>query len=236
MKKFLVVATALSGLLAFAGSASAADPVVDQTYDWTGFYLGVHGGYGEADVNGAYSGTGDFMIDNGGSFNLDLNGFVGGAQAGVNWQTGNFVFGLEGDITFVDWSDSLTNSGDEERVSAETDFIGTLRARAGYAMDNLLVFATAGAALSDTEYAARDHIGDTDPDENGSLDFNDIGLVVGGGVEYALNQSWSIKAEGLYFIFNDSKDGSTVTHDSASTDDVELDDAWMVRAGVNFHF
>lgn len=232
MKKLLFAAAAATALVS---PAVAADPGVP-AYDWSGFYLGVQGGLGAADVDGAYSGTGDFIIDSDGSFNLDLNGLVGGAEAGVNWQTGNFVLGLEGDVSFVDWSDSLTNSRDEERVSAETNFVGTLRARAGYAMDNLLVFATAGAALTDTEYAVRDHIGDTDPTENGSVNFNDIGLVVGGGAEYALNQSWSIKAEGLYFIFNDSKNGSTLTHDSDATDFAKLDDAWMVRAGINFGF
>lgn len=232
MKKLLFAAAAATVL---STPSLAADPGAP-AYDWSGFYLGVHGGFGAADVDGAYSGTGDFLIDDDGSFNLDLNGLVGGAQAGANWQTGNFVLGLEGDITLVDWSDSLTNSGDGETVSAETNLVATLRARAGYAADNLLIFATAGAALTDTEYAVSDHLGASSPGETGSLDFKDIGLVVGGGVEYGLNENWSIKAEGLYFIFNDSENGSTLTHDSDATDFAELDDAWMFRAGINFYF
>ena len=228
----------LSGLLSFAGPASAADVFINPGHDWSGFYLGAHVGYGEANVNGAYDlsdGNLGFVSDGSGPFDLNLNGIVGGAQAGYNWQTGNVVLGLEGDVTFVDWSDRLINSG-TELVSADTDFVGTLRARAGFAMDNLLVFATAGAALSDTKYYANDHTNSTDPIEFGSLKLNDIGFVVGGGAEYALNQSWSIKAEGLYFIFNDKEDASTVTHDSDSGDFAKLSDAWMLRVGVNFHF
>ncbi len=238
-KKLTLVVAALSAAAALSGSALAADPVQDYGHDWSGFYIGAHAGYGEADVNGKYTGevggAEDFLIDNGGTFELDLNGFVGGIQAGHNWQSGNFVLGVEIDATFVDWSDELINST-PELVSAETDFLGTLRGRAGYAMDNLLVFATAGVALTDTNYYVNDHVDDTDPSEFGSLRLNDFGFVVGGGAEYAFDENWSIKAEGLYFIFNDRQDGSGLTHDSEDDDFAKLNDAWMVRAGVNFHF
>lgn len=103
-------------------------------------------------------------------------------------------------------------------------------------MDNLLVFATAGLAITDTKYYVNDHVDATDPSEFGTLKLNDLGFVVGGGAEYAINQSWSIKAEALYFIFDDRKDAPTLTHDSEDDDFAKLNDAWMVRAGVNFHF
>ena len=238
VKKLTLVVAALSAAAAFSGSALAADPVQDYEHDWSGFYIGAHAGYGEADVNGKYTGeeggSEDFLLDDGGTFELDLNGFVGGIQAGHNWQSGNFVFGFEIDATLVDWSDDLNN--DDELVRADTDFVGTLRGRAGFAMDNLLLFGTAGVAITDTNYYVNDHTDDTDPNEYGNLRLNDFGLVVGGGVEYAFDENWSIKAEGLYFIFDDKQDGSGLTHDSEDDDFAKLNDAWMIRAGVNFHF
>jgi outer membrane immunogenic protein len=211
-------------------------------HDWSGFFIGAHAGYGGADVNGVFDtsdiGSPDenFKDDGEGPFDLNLDGFVGGIQAGVNWQSGNFVFGLEGDVSFVDWSDKIvSDDNNAEQVWAETNFVGTLRGRAGYAMDNLLLFGTAGIAITDTEFTAEDDPGPTDPDRD-SVDLDDIGFVVGGGAEFALNESWSFKAEGLYFMFNDKKDTDTLTSDSDAGDFAELDDAWMARIGVNFHF
>ena len=238
MYKYLLAGVTLIAM----GSASLAADVTAEPlpYDWSGFYLGVNAGYGEADVHGVYkeldADPGDtFAVDGQGPFDLNLDGFVGGLQAGANWQNGKFVLGVEGDVNFVDWSDSIhwVEDGGEDRLSAKTDFVATLRGRAGLAMDNLLIFGTAGLAITDTSYTAHE----IDQGERGSLDFNDIGFVAGGGVEYALNQRWSIKAEGLYFLFNDKEDASNLISDNDTDDDfVELDDAWMARVGVNFHF
>jgi len=237
MRKLALVVATLSATGALSGEALAADPVQDSAHDWSGFFIGAHAGYGAIDVSGKYTGAPgeDFMLDEGGTFDFDLEDIVAGAQAGYNWQSGNLVLGLEVDVTFVDMSDELINDT-PELVSAETDWVGTLRGRAGYAMDNLLVFATAGLALTDTEYYANDHVDSTSSGEFGTLKLNDLGFVVGGGAEYAINQSWSIKAEALYFMFDDEKDAADLTHDSEDDDFVKLDDAWMIRAGVNFHF
>jgi outer membrane immunogenic protein len=235
MRKLAFVVATLSATAVLPGAALAADPVQDYAHDWSGFYIGAHVGYGGANVSGVFDSEdfdpGDtFAADGAGPFDLDLDGFLGGGQIGYNLQSGSIVFGLEGDISFVDWSDKVSFDPDNEAVSAETDFVGTLRGRLGFAMDNLLLFGTAGAALTDTKYTA-DNNGD-----KGSLDFNDIGLVVGGGAEYAINESWSIKAEALYFVFDDKRDGSTLTNDSEVGDFAKLEDAWMARVGVNFHF
>jgi outer membrane immunogenic protein len=244
LNKLCVAVAAISAATMLSGAAMAADPasyeIVETAHDWSGVYVGAHLGYGEADLDGAYSsgGGGDFMTDGSGPFELSGDGIAGGAQIGFNWQSGNFVYGVEGDITAVDWSDSLYNEPvGEETVFLDVNYLATLRARVGYAMDRTLIFGTAGAAFIDAEYSVQDHPGDTDPDESGSLDFNDVGVVVGGGAEYALNERWSIKAEGLYFWFNESQSGADLTHDSDNDRDfAELENAWMVRLGVNYHF
>lgn len=241
MKKWALLVATFSATAALSGSALAADLAepVDSAYDWSGFFIGAHVGYGGANVSGQYdiddvNFVGEtFVNDDAGPFDLDAEGFLGGGQIGYNWQSGSFVLGIEGDVTYTDWSDSLTND-DDEQVSVKTDFVGTLRGRAGYAMDNLLLYGTAGVALTDTKFTADDDV--FNPGDSGSVKFNDLGIVVGGGAEYALNEDWSIKAEALYFIFNDKKDTGELTSDSELGDYAELDDAWMVRVGVNFHF
>ena len=228
---------------AFAADAVYVEPtyeVVDTAFNWSGVYVGATIGYGGADVDGAYSQGGgtDFLLDGSGPFNLDPDGIAGGLEVGVNWQSGNMVYGIEADVTFVDWSDSQFNApADEETVFVDTNYVATLRARIGYSMDRTLFFGTAGLAYTDTEYSVQDHPGDTDPTESGSISLNDIGLVAGGGVEHAFNDKWSVKLEGLYFWFNDNQSAIDLTHDSDNSRDfVELNDAWMVRVGLNYHF
>jgi len=91
-------AVSVSALALLAGVAAAADlppppgnvvppPMYSPTpiaYNWSGFYVGGHGGYGWG--SGAIT-----------------DGFVVGGQVGVNWQYNNFVVGAEGDGSFVDW-------------------------------------------------------------------------------------------------------------------------------------
>ena len=134
----------------------------------------------------------------------------------------------------MDWDEELINDT-PELVEADTDKIMTLRARLGLAMEQFLVYATAGLAWSDTKYHVNDHVDDSDPDEYGYIDFDDIGLAAGLGAEYALGDRWSVKAEGLYLHFDQDEDASDLTHDSDSDDFGELEDGFMIRAGFNLH-
>ena len=87
-------------------------------YNWSGFYIGAHGGWG---------------------FGHDLleDGFVVGGQLGVNWQFNQFVLGVEGDGSFVDWG--------------EVEAVGTARLRGGFAIDRVLIYATGGGAFGQDE-------------------------------------------------------------------------------------
>jgi outer membrane immunogenic protein len=104
--------------------------------NWTGFYLGVLGGYGwgTADTDA----VGD----------IDADGFDVGGYAGANWQWGNFVIGGEGDIVFP-WRD-----GSSGGLEAEQGLNGSLRARAGIALDRFLLYGTAGLAGTELELSA----------------------------------------------------------------------------------
>ncbi|WP_119390328.1 outer membrane protein [Taklimakanibacter lacteus] len=233
-----LITLAFAATTALTGAATAAD-VTEQPYvhDWTGFYIGGHVGYGWINLNGKYTGEDgeDFIDDEGGTFDLDDDDILGGAQLGYNYQMGDIVVGIEADVSFVSWEDELIN-GTPELVSFDTDYLASVRARAGLAFDNVLVYLTAGAAWTDTNYYVNDHVDDTDPSEFGDIDLDDFGGVVGGGVAYAFDEHWSIRAEALYYIFDDKEDASGLTHDSEETDFVELDDIFVARVGIDFHF
>jgi outer membrane immunogenic protein len=101
----------------FASGALAADlaakpyvkaPVmVDPVWSWTGFYVGANGGYSwgrsRSDVTYTNTATGAVIAPPAGSItsaSFDMNGGVAGGQAGYNWQSANWVFGIEGDLNW----------------------------------------------------------------------------------------------------------------------------------------
>jgi outer membrane immunogenic protein len=143
MRFGILVAATATGL--FSTSTLAADlapveplptpPAVQAAApanDWTGFYLGALGGFGWGNAD---TSVGDVSAD----------GFDVGAYAGANWQWGNFVVGAEGDILypFVD--------GSGAGVTVEQGLNGSLRGRAGIALDRFLLYGTGGAALTGLE-------------------------------------------------------------------------------------
>jgi outer membrane immunogenic protein len=260
MKKSVLAAAAAFAIASGAMTiqASAADlqfepPPPPFQPTWAGFYIGGHVGYGEASVDANARVEGDFGAGpevQTFSTSLDPSGLIGGVQAGYNWQAGSLVFGLEGDISFTDWEDSAviidTNAGDlggpfPERhvgsVSAEVDFLATIRGRLGYAFDSLLVYGTGGVAFVDATAKGRGQVdGVTTTSESES--FNDIGFVAGAGVAWmVIPQTFSVGVEGLYYfldekttLVNDTVDGVNVRATA------ELDDAWVLRARADFHF
>jgi outer membrane immunogenic protein len=211
MKKILLASVALFG---FAGVASAADlpmraappaPIIAAApiFTWTGFYVGVNAGYGWSDDD--FDAV-DFADDD------NDGGFVGGAQVGYNYQIGSFVVGLEGDIQYADFGrdGTFTFDDDGETVTGEfdrSDWFGTVRARAGVAFGQALIYATGGFAFADDA----------------------TGWTAGGGVEYAFTNNLSLKVEGLYVNLDHDDDFDFDGFDGET-------DFGVVRAGLNFRF
>ncbi len=174
----------IAGLIGAAGAfpALAADPpgpvptFTSSSFDWTGFYAGLHIGYGWGDVDIA-----------GGAINVDVDGILGGGQIGYNWQTDQWVWGIEGDISAAGM-DGATGA-----VTADEEWIATIRGRVGYTWDQWLLFASAGVAFTGVEAAA-----------GGIADDNThTGWTAGAGIEYGFNQNWTMRAEYLYIDFDD---------------------------------
>ena len=166
-------------------------------YDWTGFYVGGH-------VGGGWTGG-----DNGQS------GFIGGGQVGFNYQVGQWVFGVEGQISAT----SIKESFNFGMIHAESrlDWVSTFAGRAGYAFDRWLVYGKLGAAWA--HGSGNVSIGGF-PGVNGfvfSGSSTVSGWMLGVGTEYALRDNWSVKVEYNRMEF----DPGTIN---------------LVKAGVNYRF
>jgi outer membrane immunogenic protein len=251
VKRFIV---AVVMLLAGVGGVAAADMPVPQGapvpppiyrpafYDWSGVYVGVNGGFGFGQAK---------WIDNFGTTgNFNTNAFLIGPTLGANYQTGPYIVGFEGDIDWTNLSGTSSSAGCVALASAATplpagstcttkqDWLGTARARIGYAFDRIFVFGTAGAAFGN-ERTIVNAPGFSATNNNIPPQ---LGWTVGGGVEYAITEAISAKAEYLFVQLGTSScptsvgciavnlvnAGGTPTSHSLFEN--------LVRAGVNYRF
>jgi outer membrane immunogenic protein len=216
MKKVLLAGV---GILALGiAAASAADlprrpmpakaPLyVPPAWTWTGFYLGINGGggWGRSDFSAPFS-TGTF----------DTSGWLAGGTAGYNYQIGQTVLGIEGDI---DWSD-IRGSAPCALTTCETrnDWLGTVRGRLGYSFGNFMPYVTGGLAVGDIKSSVAG-VGDATETK--------AGWTVGGGLEAHISGPWTAKLEYLYVDLG--RGGSVLGSDSRFTTNI-------VRAGLNYKF
>lgn len=146
-KTSLKLGAAVAALFAATAISQAADavfeappappaPVISEPIStWEGGYAGLSLGYG-------FSGEADLA----GLGTVDTDGFVGNVFGGWNWQSGSFVYGIEGDVGYNGME------GDNFGYNVEHGVDGSLRARPGVAAtDNVLLYATAGGAGSRVE-------------------------------------------------------------------------------------
>jgi outer membrane immunogenic protein len=237
MKFNTIGGLAVSALLIAApfSAAIAADmavkappaPVPAAAYNWTGFYLGVEGGY-------AWGSSVQFFTapPPGGSTNrYNINGWEGGGTLGYNWQIQQWVLGIETDFSGSQINGSTgttaTYSCGTTCATTVNDF-GTLRGRLGYAWNNVLLYGTGGWAYG----------GIASNLDGGTATNWRNGWVAGAGAEYGFAPHWSAKLEWIYLNFNSfqwtnaTNANFTCTGLNCSTDAKFS----VIRAGVNYRF
>jgi outer membrane immunogenic protein len=211
MRRVLLTSVAVSAVLAIglAEAALAADmspapaPVyvkapLPPVWSWTGFYLGGNAGYSWGTSNSNVSfvdGSGSLLATTSGSF--AMNGPIGGGQVGYNWQTGNWVLGLEADIQASGQQGTATFACGSAcgvptflTVNEKLDWFGTARGRLGYTVTpTVLLYGTGGLAYGNIE-------------TNGDGDLK-TGWTAGGGIEARIVGNWTAKLEYLYMDFGD---------------------------------
>lgn len=210
--KVAPVATAAS----LAASAAMGQPI----FDWTGFYVGANAGYGwgASDVSTLlvdpnFTAAYRTYFPATGRTTLKPDGFLGGVQAGYNMQSGNFLWGMEGDAQYMRLK-ALRNTGFipgpfpadpnhnvqfQESLSANNFF--TLRLRSGVVAGPSLFYATAGLAVTRIAFSRDIVVQGGASNYPGSASSTRTGWTVGGGLEYAVAPDWTVKAEYLYADF-----------------------------------
>jgi outer membrane immunogenic protein len=227
MKRILIAGAVA---LAASGQALAADlpqpgpppqapayyKVPQPVFSWTGIYLGVNGGYSFG--SSTWNSPGLLPSTN------SPDGFLIGGTIGGNYQFNQFVLGIEGD---GDWANlngtTFSGSCAAFGCTTQSDWLATVRGRAGFAWNRLLFYGTGGAAFGDLRASS------------GVLPWTSatqVGWTAGGGIEAALSPNWSVKVEYLYV---DLGSMSCPVGSCGAPTSVSLNEN-VIRAGINYRF
>ncbi|MDB5643765.1 MAG: hypothetical protein JWN07_3082 [Hyphomicrobiales bacterium] len=234
-------------------------------FSWTGAYVGVQAGYGMHSTknnhfgsgsgsNGFFSGSGGGSIA--GSQHTNSSGALGGVQIGYNKQFNSLVLGVEADLaaTAIKGSASSTGTafsngifgsgsgGGTSTMSSSSSMksFGTVRGRLGFAADRALFYVTGGLAYAKLknsftyEINTPGYFGTTTASNNKWK----TGWTLGGGMEYALTNNWSVKTEALYYkLGKKSYDSSFSDPNSFIVQAGNVKSTGVIgRVGLNYRF
>ncbi|MBR1194872.1 porin family protein [Bradyrhizobium sp. AUGA SZCCT0274] len=264
MNRILIASAAIVSLLTTSAFAADLAPrpytkapvIVDPGYNWTGFYVGLNGGYSWGRARNTFEPGAPLGIT---TFGQNVDGGLGGAQIGYNWQLDRtWVVGLEADIQGTgerggsrDQLGSIRVGNIGATLFADTTtslpWFATFRARGGVLVDpSLLLYATGGLAVGEVKAA-------TTPtgvfqlfDGNSNVTIGApftvtgatvsgsetrVGWTVGAGLEKKFARNWSAKLEYLYMDFG----SKTYFGGTANQTTVKFHDH-VARVGINYHF
>jgi outer membrane immunogenic protein len=210
-------------------------PLAQPLVTWTGCYVGFQGGWkwGTNRVEYGQNALG-FVPGTAATTNYDFDGGLAGGTVGCNYQTGNFVFGIEGDAAWTGANgESSQTAFPAMHIRTEENFLATIRGRIGYTFSPIwLVYVTAGGAASGVtlNYSL--------PGStlfNTSQDNTLWGWTVGAGFEYLLTPNWTVKVEGLYVDYGRSSYLASNNPVSLAAFSLKLTEG-IARVGINYRF
>lgn len=256
-----VVQPALSADLP-AESAYKAAPLIVPVYDWTGFYVGISGGYSRGNSSNVYTITG-FAPE---TSSTQMNGGVFGGQIGYNWQPArNFVIGFEADAQGT-WQNGTDNPPSVNTtttcnilgalipcpgtnavgVDEKLRWFATARGRLGFVpWDTVMFYVTGGAAFGEVQWNATTTntgtlLGLTTTSVNSATATSThAGWTVGGGSEWVLSGGWTAKLEYL-FVDLGTMGNTFATFATGTVVPTVLETSHVrdniVRIGLNYRF
>ena len=245
LTKFVRLSAVTIGALCVAAQANAADlyagnglkdSPVYAAPTWTGFYIGANVGGGWSQLDSSITATNPRLDGLTLNHTNEASGVVGGGQVGYNWQTGAFVIGVEADFGgfgFSRTSDIITVNGVGLGTKVDSGFAADVTGRLGYAAGPALFYVKGGWAYFDGNLGLDYPATFASQVTNGSKSGVD-GWTIGGGIEYMLSASWSVKGEYQYFDFGSfdlhpiALEPKFCIHSDLNTN--------VVKVGLNYHF
>lgn len=246
MKKSLLLATA--SLVAFGAAAApafAADlaarpytkapPMVAAVYDWSGFYIGINGGGGSAhkcwDLVALPAGP---VVPNLAEGCHDATGGTIGGQVGYRWQMANWVFGVEGQGNWADFSGTNTNLVFPALTDrSKIDSFGLITGQVGYAFSNVLLYVKGGVAAVNDKYNTYTTATGVTVDSASETRW---GGAVGAGLEFGFAQNWSVGVEYDHMFLGDRNLNATTPAGAFSATDRIRQDVDLGLVRVNYKF
>jgi outer membrane immunogenic protein len=233
-----------------SGIAHAADAPVTGT-NWSGFYLGLHGGYGTGEYDwtmkdnpgqGASPSIGEVVAEPG------VDGWIGGVQAGINAQNGNLVLGFEGELSAgnIEGDVERTAGGDKpgpREWSSEMNWMLTFGPRVGYAFDSTLLYVEGGFAMVNQDFY---HLGayqgppqnpppaSPPPGQEFDGDETQHGVFLGAGLEQSFTDNLSGRIEYNYVTLSEDAE---LLGDQPNPAIFDIDQSiHVIKVGLNYRF
>ena len=232
-KNLLLAAVSLIALSAAAPAVAAdlaarpytkAPAMIASIYDWSGFYIGINGGGGSSHATWDLTGVGR-------EGSHDATGGTVGGQVGYRWQSGQWVFGVEGQGNWADFSGSNTSALTGLTNRTKIDSFGLITGQVGYAWNNVLVYVKGGAAVVGNKFDVRTAGGAF----VASSDDTRWGGTVGVGLEYGFAPNWSVGVEYNHIFLGGNDQNLTNGGAFVQTDHIKQDvDMGLVRLNYKF--
>ena len=237
MKKVLLVTASLIALGAAAPAIAAdlaarpytkAPPMIAALYDWSGFYIGINGGWGSS--NNSW----DALAPFGSEGSHDASGGTVGGQVGYRWQAGTWVFGVEAQGNWADFSGSNVSLLFPGFVNhSKVDAFGLFTGQVGYAANNVLLYVKGGAAVTSNSYNVTTLVG---LPAGITGDDSRWGGAVGAGLEFGFAPNWSLGVEYNHLFMQDRTYTFAVPGGGVFGTDRIGQDVDLVTARLNYEF
>jgi outer membrane immunogenic protein len=251
-KHVLSVGAAMLLALGLADTSAAADLPVkapprvapEPVFSWTGFYIGAHAGWGWGDTDSTILEADNNFFPQGTINRNTFDGLLAGGQVGFNYQMGQWVIGVEGQFSWTDIDgsnrhDAILLANLHATTDTDVNWVTTLTGRLGMAFGPALVYVKGGGAWAEFESVTNSFVSSTGVlQQTVSGSETRTGWTVGGGIEYAFSNNWSIKGEYNFIDFGTervTRTGTNFVTGAAVTrqrdQDTQLN---IVKFGINY--
>ncbi len=199
---------------------------------WAGPYVGANAGYASSDTDDQLALRGDQPTG------LSSDGGFAGVQVGYNFQLSRYVLGVETEFDGANIGSSVHDLVWGDNFSSRLRYFGALRGRLGYAFDRTLIYIDGGLAYGGLSSNVNGPVLTGSPYNFSGVA---VGYILGGGVEYALTNNWSLRAEYQFMDLgkNDPTNAAGAPYSAiagGSWATVNHDAFHIFRVGVNYSF